>query len=79
MSLSDIEVEQIFLSALESEHGITVETNDNDLLKKKFYSVRASCRKQGNLSYDCLSFRISPTNNTGELWIIKSGDKPNAP
>lgn len=78
MSLTNIELEQIFLSAIESPHGITVETNSPDLLKKKCYSVRATARKELNTAYDCLSFRTSPTNPSGELWIIKNGDKPDA-
>ena len=78
MSLTAIKLEQIFLSALESDHGITVTTNSPDMLKKKCYSVRAAARKQGDTTYDILSFRTSPTNPEAELWIIKSGDPSNA-
>jgi hypothetical protein len=69
MALSDIQLEQIFLSALESPHGIIVETNSVELLKKQCYSVRAKARKAGELHYDSLSFRTSPTNPLSELWI----------
>lgn len=79
MALSDIELEIILLNALESPLGITVTTNNPDMLKKQCYSLRNKARKQNNAAYDVLSFRTSPVANDSELWIIKkTGDSDNA-
>lgn len=78
MSLSSIELEQIFLRALESPVGIAVETNNVALLKTKCYAVRTEARKRGDTTYDRLSFKTSPVNSESELWIIKAGEKADA-
>jgi hypothetical protein len=74
--VTDIELEQILLAAIESQVGICVSTNDTDLLKKKCYSVRRKAQQSGSNIYDCLTFRTSPVNPTAELWIF-NGDLKN--
>ena len=70
--MTDQQLTMILLSALGTPLGRIVLTNDPEQLKKRLYIIRASCRKKGDLSFDVLSFRTSPSKPNGELWIIKT-------
>lgn len=52
--------------ALSSEVGIRLQTSDPERLRQKLYALR----KQDE-DLKALSFVISPTNPTAELWIVK--------
>ena len=77
--MTDQQLAAILLSVLQTEHGRVVLTNDPEQLKKRLYILRASARKRGDLSYDVLSFRTSPTRPGGELWITKSTEPESEP
>ena len=55
----------LLYEALASPYGIVVESTDPLLLRTKLYSER---RKDP--SFNRLSFVLSPTNPTSELWIL---------
>ena len=57
---------ELLYDAYRSELGTKVQTTDPERLRQKLYAER---KKDPDLS--CLSFRISPTNPSGELLIIK--------
>jgi hypothetical protein len=65
MSLPLIE---LLYAALNSEHGVVVATDDAVRLRSKLYPLRKS-----DPDLACLSFTLSPTNPSGELWILKNG------
>jgi hypothetical protein len=70
--MTDADIRNMMAAAVMSPFGILITTSDPELLKRRAYVVRSAARKQGNLSFDVLSFRTSPVNPTGELWIIKN-------
>ena len=53
-------------SALATEFGIIVTTSNPERLKSKLYPAIKEA-----LEYQCLSLITSPTNPTGEIWIVK--------
>lgn len=53
-------------TALRSPYGVIVETDNVTLLRQKLYALR----KQ-DPALSVLTFKPSPLNPTGELWIIK--------
>jgi len=83
--MTDTELEQILYSALAQPVGLEISTNSPADLKRRLYQVRAKAKKQGVDVFDSLSFRTSPTNAEGSLWIMKkkpettNKDTTNAP
>lgn len=57
---------QLLYDAIHSEYGVVVETPDPVELRTRLYPLR---KDRPELA--CLSLVISPTNPTGELWIVK--------
>lgn len=57
---------ELLYEAYRSEFGIIVNTSDPERLRQKLYAER---KKDPDLR--CLSFRISPTNPTAQLFIVK--------
>lgn len=53
--------------ALASERGIVVLTDSPERLRQKLYSLRSEHAP----TFTDLSFVISPTNPTDQLWIVK--------
>lgn len=58
---------EILYDALNSEHGVVVETNDPEALRQKLYAFR-----KDKIEFECLSFWISPVQPATDLWIGKS-------
>jgi len=77
--MTDAQLTAILNSAIESDNGRVVKTNDPELLKKRLYAVRADARKLGDTSFDVLSFRTSPTDPSGELWLVKEKHEQTQP
>ena len=69
--MTQAELEQILYQALDNKIGIVVATSDSEKLKQKFYQIRSQARSNGNTAFDNLTFKTSPTNPIGELWLIK--------
>lgn len=65
MEAEDVE---LLYSALRSEVGIIVQTNDPERLRQRLYRVRKEDPELADLS-----FKLSPTAPASELWIIKKG------
>lgn len=59
---------ELLYEALHSDLGIVVETEDAPALRQRLYRVAKS-----DEDFATLSFHLSPTNPTGELWIKKKG------
>lgn len=59
----------LLYNALRTEYGIIVPTNSPERLRAKLYELR---RRDPALSI--LTFKPSPTNPGGELWIIKRSE-----
>jgi len=59
---------ELLYTALASEAGIVVHSDDPQRLRQKLYSVR---RAALDPSLDILSFVESPTEPTEQLWIVK--------
>jgi len=55
---------EVLYSAIQSEYGIVVETNDANRLRQKLYAI---CREHSEFKH--LSFLISPLNGA-DLWIL---------
>lgn len=68
--MKEIERFELLYEALNSAHGIIVETSDPVKLKSMLYPLR----KQDE-TLDCLSFVTSPTAPDTELWIVRKPDK----
>lgn len=62
--------------ALASEAGKVIVTSDVEKLRQNLYKAR---REALDPELDQLALIPSPTNPTGELWIVKKGKKPDAP
>ena len=60
-----MQLSELLYSALGSELGVVVETNDPERLRQKLYGIRKEIPEG-----DRLSFIISPLNPQ-DLWIIK--------
>jgi hypothetical protein len=58
---------ELLYDALRADIGVCVETNDPERLRMKLYAARKEDPQLG-----VLSFIISPTNPTSDLWIIKA-------
>lgn len=56
----------LLYNALRTEYGLIVPTNSPERLRAKLYELR---RRDPDLSV--LTFKPSPTDPSGELWIIK--------
>lgn len=56
---------EILYAAVNSEHGVVIETNDAERLRQKLYPLRKE-----NPDFEPLAFIISPLNGI-DLWIIK--------
>ena len=69
--MTDAELEQILFSVLAQPIGLEVLTNSPEDLKRRLYQVRSKAKKAGIDTFDLLTFRTSPTNSEGSLWIIK--------
>ncbi len=63
-------LEQILYSALAQPVGLEISTNSPADLKRRLYQTRAAAKKAGIEVFNDLSFRTSPTNAEGSLWII---------
>jgi hypothetical protein len=64
------EVAALLYEALGEPAGLAVETNNPELLRQRLYTER---RKDAAL--ENLSIHISPSNPSGEVWIVnKKGD-----
>ena len=64
---------QVMETALESDHGIYVRTNEVDALRRKFYIARKTAREAGNERFEKLSFVNSPSDKA-LLWILKGAN-----
>ncbi len=73
--MTDNEIIALFYAALDSAHGVVIATSSAELLKKRLYVVRASEKKLGNLMFNILSFRTSPIDSAGQVWIVKNKEK----
>ena len=60
-----MQLSELLYSALGSELGVVVETNDPERLRQKLYPLRKEIP-----DCECLAFVISPLNPQ-DLWIIK--------
>jgi len=69
--MTQAELEQILYQALDNKIGMVVATSDSEKLKQKFYQIRSQARSNGKTAFDNLTFKTSPTNPIGELWLIK--------
>ena len=58
---------ELLYAALNSEFGVSIETSDPVRLRSKLYPLR---KQDPDLAG--LSFTISPTNPSSELWIVKN-------
>lgn len=58
---------ELLYAAMNSEFGVAVSTSDPVQLRAKLYPLRKT-----DPDLACLSFTISPTNPTSELWIIRN-------
>lgn len=58
----------ILYQALSSPLGVCVFTDDPERLRQKLYATR---RDLGDPALDCLSFQVSPTNPSDNLWVTK--------
>ena len=68
--------EELLISALQSEHGIAVQSADIEHLRRHLNQAKAQLIREGHGEFACLSFRTSPHSLT-ELWIVKQ-EKPDA-
>jgi len=59
---------ELLYTALASEAGIVVQSDDPPRLRQKLYTAR---RESLDPSRDCLSFVESRTNPSEQLWIVK--------
>lgn len=58
-------------AALAEEHGIVLATTDRDAMRQKLYAAR---REANDPELDCLSIRLSPTDDS-HVWIIRNAPK----
>lgn len=68
----ELQLLELLHSALASDHGIAVSTNDSHRLRQRLYAVR-----RGDPRFARLSFRPCPADPEHELWIEKN-DKDQA-
>lgn len=59
---------ELWYAALGSPHGVIVSTSDPEKAKQKLYALR---KEAGDVDLYLLSIITSPTNPTGELWIVR--------
>jgi len=64
---------ELLYEALNTELGVIVSTSDPVALKQKLYNLRRE-----DPLFSQLSFVTSRTNPTGELWIVKNPEAPDA-
>lgn len=64
---------ELLYEAINTEIGIVISTSDPVALKQKLYALRRE-----DSAFACLSFVTSRTNPTGELWIVKNPEAPDA-
>lgn len=57
---------ELLYEALRQPYGIIVSTDDVERLRAKLYPLR-----RGDPALMALSFIVSPTNPSSELWIVK--------
>lgn len=72
-SLSSDQLLEILYEAYNAEIGIAVLTSNPQLLRQRFYTER---KKDPDL--ECISITISPTNPSGELWLLNKRGKQDA-
>lgn len=58
--------------ALAKPLGLKVLTDDPERLRQRLYALR----KENAPTFDDLSFIISPTNPSDQLWIVKKHPQP---
>ena len=63
-----MEILELLYQAFHSPLGLRVPTDDPERLRQKLYQVRT---QEGSPELATLSFVQSPSNPTGELWIVK--------
>lgn len=81
--MTDIELTALLYEALNSTHGVCIQTSAPEKLKQRLYVIRADLRKKGNLDFDKISFRTSPFNPEEEIWLVQKaisekGENPGA-
>jgi hypothetical protein len=62
---------ELLYEALNSPLGVIVESSNVEAVKARLYNLR---RQDPALA--CLSLLTSPTNPTGEIWIVKNETRP---
>lgn len=67
---------QLMEEALKTEHGIYVQTDAVDVLRRRFWAARRKARQAGHSEYEALSFVESPKDKD-HLWILR-GDNERA-
>lgn len=67
-SLSSEAILSLLYEAYASPLGVTVLTDNPQLLRQRFYSARKK-----DPSLEKLSIHISPANPAGEIWIVNNG------
>lgn len=66
----------ILWRATQAEIGVAFATSNPDELRKKLNNLRTQERRnyaKGECPFDNLKFKISPTDPSGELWIVQKG------
>lgn len=58
--------------ALAAPIGLVILTDNPERLRQRLYSLRS----ENAPTFDNLSFVISPTNPTDQLWIVKKQPQP---
>lgn len=72
--MTPADLDNIYLAALDSEHGVQVRTNSVEGLKQKLYRHRKELRdRTGNTSFDHLKIKTSPTSPDDCVWLINPG------
>lgn len=62
------EVRALLYEAAGTSVGLRVETNQPELLRQRLYTERRSDPDLENIS-----IHLSPTNPSGELWLVNKG------
>lgn len=68
MKKQNLDLFEILVTAVESPHGIVVQTNDPERLKQKLY-----IEMKKDEMFEVLSCCTSRTNPKSEVWLVKKG------
>jgi len=68
--ITDAELVAYLEGALASEHGLEIQTQHIDYLRRRFYALKKHLKDSGDARFDELRITSSP-NKRGCLWLMK--------